>query len=515
MRDLGLLGENTFSSWCHQVGLVPNPSIIDKTGWDFYVQFPQVDDLSVSKLHKSVFECKIQVKSTDKRERKLAITLSNLRQLATSQMPSFYVFLEFDGTNEVQKAFILHLDNNIIYSILKRIHEIEQGYKENNLNKRTMTLKYDESHELKLLDGKNLKENILAYIGEDYSKYINQKSLFLENCGFEDGYGTLQFSLNGEDSIKKIIDVSLGLEEELDIENLVSIEQRFGIPSQKTKLVVPKAKLKIGMSPPKKGKIRFKEDKLSSGLTFEIDFYNSSFSFSEFRQYAKFRIINDFFDMSFEPYEGKCDFSFNLGDSKKVEIKKLKDVISLITLMSGNEHNAIIDIELEDNSPLSFNFKSKFVERNLEIFDELLNKIIQICQHLKIYDEICISLKELYYYKNEIENFHTIITKSNECDCGVEFVVDLDNNLIDKQVAHISVIACHLGTHTIGVILTLLGKVELISEKKFRIKSSEFNIEKAFVVTQKDKLINKNIKEFINILISKYERNYNVIYAWE
>lgn len=514
MRDLGLLGENTFSSWCHQVGLVPNPSIIDKTGWDFYVQFPQVKDLSVLKIHKSVFECKVQVKATDKQERKLAITLSNLRQMATSQMPSFYVFLEFDGKNEVQKAFILHIDKSLIYKILKKVHEIEQSNKENNLNKRTMTLKYDESNELKLLDGQNLKENLLAYIGEDYSKYINEKSKFLESCGFEDGYGTIQFSLNDKDSIKKIINVSLGLEEEIDIENLVSIEQRFGVPSQKTKLVVPKAKLKIGMSPPKKGKIRFKEDKLSSGLTFEIDFYNSSFSFSEFRQYAKFRIINEFFDMSFEPYEGKCNFSFDLGDSKRVEIKKLKDVISLITLMSGNEHNAIIDLELEDKASLSFNFKSKFVERNLEIFDELLNKIFQICQHLKIYDEIYMSLKELYYYKNEIEKFHTIITKSNECDCGVEFVIDLDNNLKEDQVAHISVIACHLGTHTIGVILTVLGKLKVIPENKFRIESSELHIEKAFAVTQKDNLINTNIKEFIDILILKYEKNYDVIYAW-
>ena len=37
MRDLGLMGESTFSLLCAEVGLIPNGSQIDKTGWDFFV----------------------------------------------------------------------------------------------------------------------------------------------------------------------------------------------------------------------------------------------------------------------------------------------------------------------------------------------------------------------------------------------------------------------------------------------------------------------------------------------
>ncbi|MFH4316843.1 DUF4365 domain-containing protein, partial [Acinetobacter baumannii] len=88
-------------------------------------------------------------------------------------------------------------------------------------------------------------------------------------------YGTVQFSLEGEEDIQRIIDVSLGLEEDLDVQNLVNIEKRFGIPSKKSNFEIPKAKLSLGVQPPKKGKIRFKEDSLSTGLVFDIDFYNS------------------------------------------------------------------------------------------------------------------------------------------------------------------------------------------------------------------------------------------------
>ncbi|MCU4373294.1 hypothetical protein KTH39_15930, partial [Acinetobacter ursingii] len=129
MRDLGQLGESTFAMWCAQVGLVANNSAIDKTGWDYYVEFPISSNITTHELHKSAFECKVQVKATDKQDRKLPVTISNLRRMATLQMPAFYIFLEFDGKNEVQNAFVLHIDNEWIYKILKRVHKIEQSEK--------------------------------------------------------------------------------------------------------------------------------------------------------------------------------------------------------------------------------------------------------------------------------------------------------------------------------------------------------------------------------------------------
>ncbi|AWL29803.1 DUF4365 domain-containing protein [Acinetobacter defluvii] len=515
MRDLGQLGELAFQSWCAQVGLIANGSRIDKTGWDFFVEFPISQALTPNQLHKSAINCKIQVKATDKREGKWQVTLSNLRQMATSQMPSFYVFLEFDSNSDAQRAYIVHIDNDLVYKILKKIHQVEQSDKENNLNSRKMTLHYDESHELKFLNGISLKENLLAYIGTDYSKYINEKSQFLETCGFEDGYGTVQFSLNGEESIKKIIDVSLGLEEELDIENLVSIEQRFGIPSKKPEFQLQTAKLKIGMTASKKGKIRFKEDKLSSGLMFDINFYNSPFSFNDYRKYAKFRVTGDFFDMTFEPYQNKANYSFSLGDDLRLEVKKLKDAITLINLMSRDEQSAIIELELESlENILSFNLTSKFVERDLEIFNQLLDKVLQIFQYLKIYDEICISLKELYFFNEKIEQFHTIITKASECNVRVEFGLNGENRLKQDQMVHISVSACRLGSHVIGIIFSVFGKPIEISENRYRLDSSDIKIERIFTFTAKDKSINESIQEGIDKIILMYDEKYDVVFNW-
>lgn len=515
MRDLGKLGENTFAIWCSQVGLNANPSIIDKTGWDYYVEFPISPDLSTNELHKSAFECKVQVKATDKKDRKLAITMSNLRRMATAPMPSFYIFLEFDGKNEAQRVFLVHMNNDLVYKVLKKIREIEQGDKNKNLSKRTMTLHYGEKNELNILDGKSLQTKFLHHIGESYSDYVTDKSKYLKECGFEDGCGKVKFSIAGENAgLHQLIDLSLGLTDEVDVQNLVNIDERFGIPSKNPNLELNEAKLKIELQPPKKGKISFKEDTLSRSLTFDIDFYNSPFSFYDYRKYTKFRIIGDFFDMTCEPYAGKSNYSFTLGGDKRLELKKLKDALALINLISRNNQTAIIELKLENLEPIVFDFKSKFVKRNIEIFDDIINNVLKICQKIEIYEDIYVSLNELYLKKQQIEQFHTIITKTVQCDFRVDLELSHNHIFEFEQVASLSVLYCQVGSHIIGAIVTVFGKPEEITKNKFSIDKADLKIEKTFSYTLDTLIKNDDILKSIENISSKYIEKYDVFYNW-
>ena len=64
--------------------------------------------------------------------------------------------------------------------------------------------------------------------------------------------------------------------------------------------------------------------------------------------------------------------------------------------MSRDSQNTLMELEIKNFEPLTFDLKTKFIKRELSIFDALLNKILEICFQAKIYDEICISLQELY-----------------------------------------------------------------------------------------------------------------------
>jgi hypothetical protein len=64
MRDLGSMGEENFKLWCDSVGLIANRSQIDRTGWDFFVEFPleQIGSIPYDLLPTPI-ECKVQVNS--------------------------------------------------------------------------------------------------------------------------------------------------------------------------------------------------------------------------------------------------------------------------------------------------------------------------------------------------------------------------------------------------------------------------------------------------------------------
>ena len=165
MRNLGQMGESTFSLWCGQAGLTANGSKVDRTGWDFFVEFPFVGNADPTQLHAPSIECRVQVKATDKADRLLPIKLSNLRRLITAQMPAFFVFIEFDRMDVAQRAFLVHVDDNLISKTLKRIHELDNTSKTFDHHKRTLTVRYGAAHEVAALTGDSLKQKIEGYVG--------------------------------------------------------------------------------------------------------------------------------------------------------------------------------------------------------------------------------------------------------------------------------------------------------------------------------------------------------------
>lgn len=90
MADIGEMGEKIFSYWCAEAEIVCNDSKIDKTGWDFFIEFNDAFDKSLPlDMQHPRIEAKVQVKSTQSVKRSVQVSLSNLQRLATSIQPAF------------------------------------------------------------------------------------------------------------------------------------------------------------------------------------------------------------------------------------------------------------------------------------------------------------------------------------------------------------------------------------------------------------------------------------------
>ena len=511
-RDLGLMGESTFSLWCADVGLIPNGSQIDKTGWDFFVEFPFSSGLSPHDIHKPAFECKVQVKATDKSDRKLPITLANLRRLITAQMPSFFVFIEFDGKNTAQRAYVVHVDNELITKVLKRLHEIEQSNKENNFNKRKMTIHYDESNLLDEPNGKSLKRCFSRHIGEDVAEYISNKKRHLESTGYENGFAQITFTTEGEDNLKTLMDMSLGIETEVELSKVRGVDTRFGILSKNPSFDSGRgAKLSMpNLVPKAEGKIRFRENMLSSVLSFDAKVYVSPFNAMVPDELKKMRVEGELFDFKLNPYTGSATYSFSFGEGIRLEVRKFRDAIQLMNLLSSSGKKVAAEL-ITDELP-KFEFFVGCKDQEFDFSDELkaLNSAVRILSEFDVTELVDITFDEITKYQTQICQLEEIF-RSSPGLFRIEFGVEGGDYDSQKETVCLFLITAPVGSHIFGVILSVIGSVENIDGGRFRLIAKEIVVEQK-IVSEKDGFIsNEDLVAAIESIEHKYDDEYSVV----
>jgi len=252
MRDLGTMGEMTFASWSAQVG-VANKSDNDKTGWDFIFENiieTDTDQLSNDPIDKlpTPLKCFIQVKSTDNKLEDQAISLSHCQRFIGSGDPVFILVLEFDGFTECQRAYLIHVGNDYIRKIKKRLREINSS-DIHKLHKMTITFSYTEQDKLPSLNGVGLQQAISHYVGSRPELYAKNKLEYAEKVGYEGPTVRCKFQIKvpGEESL---IEWALG-ERSLDYTGgFIETDIRFNIAGRRERLDGGKLSIEAKLSGP-------------------------------------------------------------------------------------------------------------------------------------------------------------------------------------------------------------------------------------------------------------------------
>jgi hypothetical protein len=430
MRNIGNMAEHLLSMWCSEAGLTVNPSSSDDMGWDHFIEFPLSNVISSSKIHQSAPKCKVQVKATDKQDRKLQVSLSNLYKMAVDPLPFFFLFVEYDGKNSVQKTFLRLVDNNLIRQILKKVHKINASSKENKFNKKTMLVKYDESHALSELSGEFLKSAMKKCFTDGFNKFIADKKTFIEKVGYEDGALEIKFNTVGEPNLEKLIDVSLGIEKAVSIEQIIAIDKRFGIATEESTLSSSTALLSMpNLQPTTEANLIFQKGPFDDVYSFSVDVYFPPFINDLNSPYFKSRFKSDFFDIVFSHKTSRLNFSFNFGN-KHYDVQYLRKTHQFISdLSSGDKFNVYVEGKQDKQLIGSINADNQFINYQEEL--ETLVKVTDIVKYFDLNDSLRLSTHELFYLKDSIQGFHDLLFSSQRnFKVGfnlVDGVVDLDN----------------------------------------------------------------------------------------
>jgi hypothetical protein len=514
MRDLGTMGESTFSLWCSQAGLTPNGSEIDKTGWDFYVEFPGPSTKNPEDLHAAALEYKVQVKSSDKRERKLQIKLSSLRRLATAQMPALFVFIEFDGMDTAQRAFLVHVDFNLIERVLKRIHECEQLEDRMDHNKRTLTLSYGDKDELTPLNGHGLKVRLESLAPTGMSNYVAKKKSFLESIGFENGYAKLSFQTVGEENLRDLMDVSLGVKRSVQITGFTGYPTRFGIVSKKPMIEMRDGRLEmLEIKPTAHGVVRFREDRLSPALCFNCRLFVSPLSRALPEQLVRFRVEGEGFDFKIGPFSGEAQYNFILGSDSPLPVAALRDTLRLLFLITSSSKRLYVEFCFSGFPVLemSVNGQSNPFEFSREL--HALEQATEILNKFGV-NETLLSLSEISRDKEAICQFHSVLNADAHV-FKVEFEVEGSGFDSTKPVACISLTSVRIGETVLGMILVVVGSVTALPQQKFQLIASGAMIERRLVSNSQGVIPKPDLVAAIELVEAKYGSDYEVVTMYE
>jgi hypothetical protein len=510
MRDLGRLGESVFSQWCASAGLTSNGSSVDKTGWDFFVEFDfhSKASLEFSTVHEAAFECKVQVKATDKQARKLAIKLSNLKRLATAPMPAFFVFIEFDGGESAQRVFLVHVDEAMSSDILRRLHQAEEQNETHLLHKKTMTIKYDSSHLLPNASGESLKSVMEIHMGSSMSAYVAKKNAHLDTAGFDDGFAQLTISTEGAENILKLVNMSLGLEENADISSMVAFKQRFGKKSAVP--FVNEENVKLGMpdlKPSFEGSIKFKTDKLGPSLAFPAKLYFSPFNPIVPKAMRRGRIAVEFFDLVFNPFTNESTYTFSFK-GKPLSIGVLRDSLKFMEILSTPGQHIYSELVVGQHPAMPFEVTTPGMPFELRPELEAVEAGTRILSLLDISSNVQMSLDQASRYASRLIEMDNVLRADAR-----QFKLDIpsfETPLSDQQdLVCLSFFTTPIGDVNVGAFVTMIGK-PLPTDDGYILLPEKKNIERIVIRERGEKINSEDLVAAAIAIENKYAPEYEV-----
>lgn len=517
MADIGAMGELNFNLWCSQIDLVANGSKIDKTGWDFFVEFPRLSNEFIPlDMQPAPIECKVQVKATDKQNKKCQIKVSNLQRLVKTQMPSFFCFIEYDGKNSPQSAYLVHVGKELIEKTLKRIRKLDVDGEADKLNKRTISIRYSEENKLDELTGECLKAKIESYIPDGIDEYSKQKKILLKNLGFEDGAGIAIFTVSEENSLEKMIDLNLGIRDRLNISKFELYNKRFGIFSNEVKGI--EGEISVDVKPLRKALIIFQESKYSPEISFQSDFYSLPFINKIPQEKIKFRLKAEFFDLIVYPFNKRATFNLFIDYKLEYSLLNLNRFLKLLTLFRKNKDGLIIRIQSEEDDLPEFSSKIQENEKMIDDYSNLYKiseEAMTLCKDFSIIDKAMVSIDYLVKYGIYIRNMYEIIYGNSIYENREFMRMNVESEEVFKKntgIACVLMVNSIIGNTLIACFIAFITEPEVLESNQLRLILNERQVGPKFIAKYDEIIKQEEIdKEFTKFSHEFESRNITVL----
>lgn len=263
IKRLPQFAEHHFATLCASAGVVCNASDQDECGWDFFVQYAEKISRSLIDLRAPGPEALVQVKSTRSAPLVARMKLSNALRAAQAGQPHFVV-LVVPGSDGVG-VYARHFWKPEITRTLRRVR-LAQKAGDETFNRRHFDLRMDEAdrHDHDLLDW---MRTTIESVKPDYA---GTKSHIVGSAGHEDGFGTMNMTIEGD--AEDFLNLALGLVDSLPLTRGRFTSKRFGIEIPRPELDLKDGTLSI-MAEGKPAKVRLQGGSPTEEITADATLY--------------------------------------------------------------------------------------------------------------------------------------------------------------------------------------------------------------------------------------------------
>ena len=494
-RDLGPLGESELERLCHNLGASPNKAKYDKTGWDFILEFPFITQYEAPHDQAPITtRCLVQVKSTDLNEKNCQVKVSNLKRFLESPDPAFFVFMHFNGEENVQEIYLVHFGRSLIEKTLKKLRKLSLTPLV-KLHKTKISVRYSSKEIIKSANSVGLKEAIHKYIPKGMKDYRKWKDGLINTLGYEK-YGHRMDITIKKEAIINLGDTSLSKEYKVDFSKMKVWDERFGIPILKYERDKDQSVLKFFNISKRKHQAYFKSGKQK--IWFNIEVIVSAFS--NIHDLGKVKITCALFDMYVSFKNNTLKFEPRLNNEETLPLHEIVNLTQLIKILT-TENEIFFTIEGTPGLNLAI------PKTNIKWGDDV-KEFISAAQSLaEIFDRTHLplshrfSLKSIYSHRNQVLKIPNLQSTNHAL-----FVLDFTSEQIipnDKEYTIVIFLGLTIGLTNLGIVISASGTCAHQSKKTFRLNVNESQIHDSILLdkqTDSTSIIEKLINDTENEL---------------
>lgn len=494
ITKLGKLGEFAFSTWATQADFVVNPSEQDEAGWDFIVELAPGDaasDVPSIPAHHETFSFRgrVQVKATDSTAGFVDIKLSNWLRMVDDPQPTYFAILEFDGKDAPQRAYIVHVGEDLIRRVLQRSHQnaIRDA---KALNKIKMRLTYDDGNRLDPMDGAAVRGRLLAGMkegGETWAGYATWKGGLVHTAGFEGGNVQVRVTIPVEqedapDPVALMADLETGILPSIKVSGAELFRTRFGLVDPTPfatrgpsflQAVGARSDIWVNIEVRAAGTTARQRVigaiRAPSGLGPAIQAKEDLSSFKTRVHAPHLEIVADFQNRNGTFHAATPD----KGDVVKARTVKLHaDLASVVSTAIKRDTGIEMEVTHGSDVLMQFAIDNDQVDAfgDAEAAAEVLGRYVTLCSQFDVIDEANVALDQIESRQEAMRTFSTYADDANRLedfsftlvpsDEGRERAVECEG----ERVVALSPWAVTLGSHTFVVVLAAWGTLEKVRE---------------------------------------------------